>query len=74
MIFRKGWRKNEADVKVMVKPGAPPRAIIRPLTSLKVNPNDKLTLKALVVSKQSITTKWTCVEEEGNELNIDNYQ
>ena len=66
MIFRKGSRKNEADVKVTVKPGAPPRVIIRSLTSPKVNPNAKLTLKSLVVSKQHITTKWTCVEEEGN--------
>ena len=65
LIFSKGSRTNDALVIVMVKSGAPPSVLIRPLNVVKVNPTKILAIESLIRSKKSVTAVWSSVQSEG---------
>jgi type II secretory pathway predicted ATPase ExeA len=62
LLFKKGKREREASVDVIVKSGAPPSVLIRPLTAEKINPTDLLIIESLIVSKKTINATWSCVQ------------
>ena len=65
LIFSKGRRSNDASIIVIVKAGAPPSVLIRPLNVVKVNPTKILAIESLIRSKKNVNAVWSSVQSEG---------
>ncbi|XP_028409898.1 uncharacterized protein LOC114532567 [Dendronephthya gigantea] len=60
----KGKRKSETFIEVYVKSGAPPKVIINPITTAKINPTKILVLESLIDTKKTVDATWSCVQGE----------
>ena len=67
LTFRKGSRSAQATQIVTVVKGDPPKVVFRPLED-RVNPSDKIVLRALIKSPSSGNFSWSCEEVDGSGL------
>ena len=67
LTFRKGRRSAQATQIVTVVKGDPPKVVFRPLED-RVNPSDKIELRALIKSPSSGNYSWSCEEVDGSGL------
>ena len=67
LTFRKGSRSAQATQIVTVVKGDPPKVVFRPLED-RVNPSNKIVLRALINSPSSGNYSWSCEEVDGSGL------